>query len=444
MSVTTHASTTRQVEFCGRDSELEVIRAALGHLGDGTSAVVVIEGGAGMGKSRLLAEVITVARSLGVRVGASAADPSESVVELAALLATLSDASSPLVDRDAFGGLRRDSGQRFWLLRDLESLLERAALEGPIMIAIDDVHWADSGTAAALRTLPIRLSGLPIAWIFAVRPPTGSTPMTRALDELRRSGATTVSLGPLDADATHRLTRGVLGGEADDHIRRLLDDTRGSPFLIVELLLGLRDEHRVHVEGGRAELVDGCLPSRVQDGMRERLGRLSEDARTVVTVAASLGRTFSFDELARTLGSPASEILAPVGELIATDLLVERDDKMAFWHDITREAVRASIPVGAARARPASRRRVARGRCATHRGRHAARRERGAGRRRRSGNAAGRSGSSHHDRLRDRRAVRPAGARNRPRPPSAPRRACRVDGHRAAYGRQKRRSHRIR
>jgi predicted ATPase len=173
MSVTTHASTTRQVEFCGRDSELEVIRAALGHLGDGTSAVVVIEGGAGKGKSRLLAEVIGVARTLGVRVGGSAADPSESVVELAALLAALSDASSPVVDRDGFGGLRRDSGQRFWLLRDLESLLERAALEGPIMIAIDDVHWADSGTAAALRTLPIRLSGLPIAWVFAVRPPLG-------------------------------------------------------------------------------------------------------------------------------------------------------------------------------------------------------------------------------------------------------------------------------
>ena len=350
MPVTTHASSTRQVEFCGRDSELEVITATLGQLGDGTSAVVVIEGGAGMGKSRLLAEVIGVARALGARVGASAADPSESVVELAALLAALSDPSSPLVDRDAFGGLRREAGQRFWLLRDLESLLERAALEGPIMIAIDDLHWADSGTAAALRTLPIRLSGLPIAWVFALRPAAGSSPIMRALDELRRRGATTVSLGPLDADAIHRLTREVLGGEADDHIRRLLDDTRGSPFLIVELLLGLRDEQRVRVEGGRAELVDGCVPSRVQDGMRERVGRLSEPARTVVTVAASLGRTFSFDELARTLGAPASEILAPVGELIAADLLVELDDRLAFWHDITREAVRSSIPVSARRA----------------------------------------------------------------------------------------------
>ncbi len=350
MAVTSNASTTRQVEFCGRDSEMAVIRGELGRLADGTSAVVMIEGGAGMGKSRLLAEVVGVARTLGVRVGASAADPTESMVELAALLAALSDASSPLVDRDAFGGLRAESGQRFWLLRDLESLLERAALEAPIMIAIDDVQWADSGTAAALRTLPIRLSGLPIAWIFALHPPDGSTPVKRALDELQRVGAITVSLGPLDGDAIDTLTREVLGGEADDRIRRLLDDARGSPFLLVELLLGLRDENRVRVLDGRAELLDERLPNRVQDGMRERLGRLSEASRTVVTVAASLGRTFSFDELARTLGSSASEILAPVGELIAADLLVELDDRLAFWHDITREAVRASIPVSARRA----------------------------------------------------------------------------------------------
>ncbi len=115
--------------------------------------MVVIEGGAGMGKSRLLAEVIGVAEP-GSEGGRKCGRSSESVVELAALLAALSDASA-LVDRDAFGGLRRDSGQRFWLLRDLESLLERAALEGSIMIAIDDVHWADSGTAAGLRTLRI-------------------------------------------------------------------------------------------------------------------------------------------------------------------------------------------------------------------------------------------------------------------------------------------------
>jgi hypothetical protein len=84
-------------------------------------------------------------------------------------------------------------------------------------------------------------------------------------------------------------------------------------LLVVETLLGLQEEGRVRVVDGRAELIDGRLPRRVHEKMRERLGRLSDDASDAVTIAASLGRTFSFDELARTLGRPASEMVTPVG-----------------------------------------------------------------------------------------------------------------------------------
>ncbi|MDX6524553.1 MAG: hypothetical protein QOI43_64, partial [Gaiellales bacterium] len=115
-------------------------------------------------------------------------------------------------------------------------------------------------------------------------------------------------------------------------------------------LLGLQEEDRIRVVNGRAELIDGELPRRVHVKMRERLGRLSDEASDAVTVAASLGRTFAFDELARTLGRPASDLLAPVGELLEANLLVERAERLAFWHDITREAVRASVPVTARRA----------------------------------------------------------------------------------------------
>ena len=85
-------------EFHGRDAELALIRGELERLSDGAEAVVVVEGAAGMGKSRLLAEVAAIARSLGIRVGSSAADPSETVVELAALLAALFDGAEPLLD----------------------------------------------------------------------------------------------------------------------------------------------------------------------------------------------------------------------------------------------------------------------------------------------------------------------------------------------------------
>src|SRR6185436_8537617 len=103
-------------EFHGRDAELALVRAELERLSHGVEAVVVVEGATGMGKTRLLAEVAALARSLGVRVGSSAADPSETVVELAALLAALFDGAEPLLDPAGISTLHAQPEQRFWLL----------------------------------------------------------------------------------------------------------------------------------------------------------------------------------------------------------------------------------------------------------------------------------------------------------------------------------------
>jgi DNA-binding CsgD family transcriptional regulator len=338
-------------DFHGRGAELALIRAELEPLADGgPEAVMVVDGAAGMGKSRLLAEVAAIARSLGIRVGRSAADPSETIVELATLLAALFDGTEPLLDPGELSTLHARPEQRFWLLRDIQQLLERAALEAPLLIAIDDAHWADNGTIAALRTLPMRLMGLPIAWVIALRPPREATPLVHALEQLKQEGARPITLGPLDDPAVANVAADILGAHPDQSILKQLADAGGSPFLVVETLLGFQEEERIRLVDGRAELVDGGMPRRVQAKMRERLGRLSDEASDAATVAASLGRTFSFDELARTLGRPASDLLAPVGELLEANLLVERDEKLAFWHDLTREAVRASVPVTARRA----------------------------------------------------------------------------------------------
>jgi DNA-binding CsgD family transcriptional regulator len=343
-------STSPARDFHGRDTELALIRAELERLSEGAEAVVVVEGAAGMGKSRLLAEVSTIARNLGIRVGSSTADPNETVVELAALLAALFDGTEPLLEHDGLATLHAQPEQRFWLLRDLQQLLERAALESPLLISIDDAHWADGGTAAAMRALPMRLMGLPIAWIIALRPPRESTPLVHALEQLKRNGAHTIVLGPLDDDAIAQLATDMLAARPDQSILDQLAEGDGNPFLVVETLLGLLEENRIRLVDGHAELIDRHLPRRVQVKMRERLGRLSDEASDAATVAASLGRAFTFDELARTLGRPASDLLAPVGELLEANLLVERDERLAFWHDITREAVRASVPVTARRA----------------------------------------------------------------------------------------------
>src|SRR5690242_8533420 len=106
-----------------------------------------------MGKSRLIGEGVRMAQRLSFGVGIGAAEPSESVAELAPLLRALFDGPEPLLNRAGLSGLHEAPEQRYWQLLDLQSLLERAAMRSPLLIFLDDLQWVDSGTAAALSAL---------------------------------------------------------------------------------------------------------------------------------------------------------------------------------------------------------------------------------------------------------------------------------------------------
>src|SRR6202043_1084693 len=108
-----------------------------------------------------------------------------------------------------------------------------------------------------------------------------------------------------------------------DALLDLVKGARGSPFVLMELLSGLRDEDLIRVVAGRAELVEARLPRRVRFTMRERLRNVSAPAREAATVAASLGRRFSFTNLANMLDRPPAALLGPVEELIESGMLVE-------------------------------------------------------------------------------------------------------------------------
>ena len=141
----------------------------------------------------------------------------------------------------------------------------------------------------------------------------------------------------------------VLGAEPDSGLLEMAERPGGNPFLLVELLSGLREEGLVRVESGRAELVEWRLPHRVSQSMRLRLERMSDPARQVATVAAALGRRFSLDDVAAMLNLSASELLTPVDELVHADVLAECDGRLMFGHYLTLEAVRASVPVSVLR-----------------------------------------------------------------------------------------------
>src|SRR5260370_25662149 len=108
------------------------------------------------------------------RVGGGMAEPGRSVVDLKALLDAMFDGEDPLVARHALSSLHTSPEQTFWLLHDLQALLEEAALADPLLVGLDDLQWAGSSFALAMRQLPQRLASLPVAWGLAF-PPTQRT-----------------------------------------------------------------------------------------------------------------------------------------------------------------------------------------------------------------------------------------------------------------------------
>src|SRR4029077_15260337 len=101
---------------------------------------------------------------------------------------------------------------------------------------------------------------LPIAWAIALRPPREMTPLVYALEQLKKEGARSIALGPLADGAVARLGEGRPAAQPDQSILKQLAEADGSPFLVVETLLGLQEEGRVRVVGGRAGPIDGPPP----------------------------------------------------------------------------------------------------------------------------------------------------------------------------------------
>jgi DNA-binding CsgD family transcriptional regulator len=320
-------------------------RARAGH-----SSVILVEGGAGFGKTRILRAAADIAEELGLRAGYGWAAAGDSAVPMSPFFTALFDGPRPLVHAGERDKLHYLPEQRYWLLEEIESLIEQAAVEQPLLVAIDDVQWADSGSLLALRTLPARLDSLPIVWLMSIRS-TAAPPEVLALaDRLVDDGALRVRLAPLGEAAVAEVVADLVGADPGPALLALARRSGGSPFLLTELIRGLQEEALIRIEGGQALLLEDRLPARVGDSMRARLGRMPELTRRVARTAAVLGRSFTFDQLAAMTGEPAIALLTPVDELLAADLLADTGGVLAFGHDLIREAVRGTIPATALRA----------------------------------------------------------------------------------------------
>jgi DNA-binding CsgD family transcriptional regulator len=328
----------------GRAAELALLDEHLGSVSAGRGGVTLIVGQAGVGKTALLAEAIVAASSHGIQAVSAAGDSAGQAVPLGPILEALVYTDDPPVDPEALRELSRYPDHRCGLRRHLPQQLDTAALRRPLLIAIDDVQWADAASLIALGTLPGRLASHSILWLLAARSGAVPGPVQATLNRLESRGAAKIEVGPLDTVAITEVARDVLQASPDASVEAALAGVHGQPFLLNELLRGMRDEHLTEVQDGVVCLVGRRIPRRFLESVGQHLERLPTDAREAVQMASVLGRRFSAEELGSMINRSPADLLEPLRQADAAGLLVEDGALLGFRHDLVREAVDANLP----------------------------------------------------------------------------------------------------
>lgn len=329
----------------GRERHVSALDSAIDAVVEGRPGLVLIEGSAGYGKSRLLTETAARARTAGVRVALAGADPDDRDAPFVPLLAALSQDAAPVLSLDELGALRELRDERYWFVLAMGEALERAASAKPLLIGLDDLQWADSSTIEAVRTLSGRLASAPILWVLTFRPRHESMALGRLIAELDDSRSTSLVLDPLDPAAIREVAADHLRVVPDDAFVEVVAAAEGVPFFLVEILRGLLDDDRVDLTGSVARLRDTHAPPRSIVTFDGRLRRLSLDGRHVVQVGAVLGRSFRGDDVATMLDIAVSSLINVFEELTRADMLIAVGDRWAFRHDIIRQAVLDAMAV---------------------------------------------------------------------------------------------------
>ncbi|MES9542141.1 LuxR C-terminal-related transcriptional regulator [Actinomadura sp. NPDC000600] len=326
----------------GREAEAGLLGERLAALGAREGGVVVVEGPAGSGRSRLLAETRALAVAAGLPCLHGAGVPGGLPVPFGPLLEALSAGPEPLPDPLALPAVGA-ADLRSWTLREIRDRLARSAAERPLVVCLDDVQWCDPVTLEALATLRVSLIDLPLLWVLAVSPGPGGADEAFSLP--RRPGEDyRIVLGPLSDHDVRALAADLLQAEPGDDVMRVARRAHGIPQLVAELLLGMREEGLITVRAGVASTAAETIPRRFLDLVRRRLDQLSPPARHGLQAASVFGRAFTADELAGLTGASAGETAAVADEAVGAGLLTRTGTLLDFRHDLVREALWEALP----------------------------------------------------------------------------------------------------
>ena len=299
----------------------------------------MISGPAGIGKTALLAEICEHATRMKIRVGRSKCDPIEQVWPGAPVIAALRAGRDPLTTAGEYEQIAGVVSEPLLLANRIASRLEDLATVHPLLVAIDDLQWANRVSRFLLRSLLSRLAGLPVVWMFASRDDSIGIDLA-GHDIVRREY---LRLAPLTTQDLAAMARDRLGRVPDERTRRYLHATGGSPFLATQVI----DSVARSTAGGEP---GAMTAGEFAAAMARQLADLPSSARELVELVAAAGRPLPVRDgfaLMPSLSSGDGE--DGLAGAIGSGLITMSADALTFRHDLVRETVYAILAGNRAR-----------------------------------------------------------------------------------------------
>jgi DNA-binding CsgD family transcriptional regulator/tetratricopeptide (TPR) repeat protein len=317
--------------FVGRVRELEELERALDVAQAGSGATVLLAGEAGIGKTRLASELAGRARDAGFAV---LLGRSIDLVGTELPYLPLVEALGPSWHVD-----RQTPGSQLRVFEETLALLAERATSAPVLLLLEDLHWADTSTLDLVVFLAHNLDDRPVLLLATYRAdePESAERMRRLADGVRRSGSGLVLvLGPLEREEVAEL----LAAHADHPVPAALTDaiaarSEGNPFFAEELLAAAS-------EGS------GELPQGLRDALLQRVAGLDSPTESLLRVAAAAGRDVDYSLLSATASLPESHVRESLRQAVAHGVLVAEPGTRVFRfrHALLAEAVYATILPG--------------------------------------------------------------------------------------------------
>jgi len=345
-----------------REPEVSAIRELVGSARGGTGRLLVAEGSAGIGKTRLLGEARAAAEASGLEVvaarggeleqgfafgivrqlfepllaRASSADRADLMTGAAALV-------RPLFDESQFApGPEGAAGASFAMLHGLYWLLAGLAFRQPMLVAVDDLHWADEASLRWIAYLAPRLDGLPLLLALATRPPEQSPEPGFLAQILSDPAAVILRPGPLGAESVAALARAAFGARPDPGFVTACRSATGGNPLFLRAVLDMLARERVTPTSANASRVAQTGPAEISRQVSLGLARLPHQATSLIRAAAILGDGARLELVAELAGLDLEAAARAAGVLVRAGLL-RSEDPVEFIHPVIRTAVYEQI-----------------------------------------------------------------------------------------------------